>query len=442
MKLVPESLAGRTIAILLIGLGAFHGISLWLYNAGFRTEIEYTNERQLAERIVGIKRVILARPSSEREDVAHSLSSRTIEAHWGMATSIAAAPSTDPAAVALRAHLTELAPEIAEGGLRVAISHEPGTGATRPWFAIAVRLPDETWINFSVADPERPTDAWYGTLLSTTAMALGVLVISVILVRNATAPLRAVTQAARRLGSDPASPPIREHGPREAREAAAAFNDMQQRIIRLMEDRARTLAAVSHDLRAPLTGLRFRAELLADREAREGIRTGLTEMEAMIDTVLAFLRGEAETEEPRLTDIASLCATICNDLADQGHDTALDRTEPAILPVRRLMLKRAIVNLVLNGVRYGKRVRVAVEKRSSHIAIIVDDDGPGIPAEQMDAAFEPFWRLGALDPRNGGVGLGLTVARMAARAHRGDVLLRNRPEGGLRAELLLQTPTK
>jgi len=437
MKLLPDTLTGRTIAILLVGLGLFHAMSLWLYNAGFHTEIGYANERQLAERLVGMGQVIQAQPTSAREEIAHSLSGRTIEAHWGMA-SLVAVPSTDPAAISLKAHLTELTPELPAARLRIGVTHEGKAGATRHAIVVSLQLPDESWANFSIADLHNPTATWYGTLLATTAMAVGIVVVSVILVRTAAAPLRAVTQAARRLGSDVVGSPIDERGPREAREAAAAFNDMQRRITRLVESRMRTLAAVSHDLKTPLTRLRFRLEALDGHKTRESIAADLSEMEAMIDSTLAFLRSEAETEVVRMTDIVSLCATVCDDLFDQGYDVELARTEPAELPVRRLMLKRAIGNLVMNGVRYGKRARVAVENRPSQVAVIIDDEGPGIPPELMEDAFEPFKQLvGSRTERGGGVGLGLTVARAAARAHAGDVLLRNLPQGGLRAELLL-----
>ncbi|TWT11637.1 ATP-binding protein [Reyranella sp. CPCC 100927] len=442
MTFVPDTLAGRTIAILLIGLGVFHAIGLWLYNTGFHAEIGYSNERQLAERLVSVKRVIRERPPAEREAMAHSVSGPTIEVHWSLETPIAATPSSDPAALTLRAHLAELAPEIAASGLRVAVSHQRGSLTKRHSIWVAVQLDDDSWINFSVADPDGPTAAWYGTLLFTTAVALGVLIISIILVRGANAPLRVVTEAARRLGHDPAAePPIPVHGPREAREAAMAFNDMRARITRLMESRVQTLAAVSHDLKSPLTRLRLRTELLGDDQTREIIAADVAEMETMIDTVLAFLRGEAETEPSRALDIASLCATICNDFADQGHDVVLARTAPVVLPARRVMLKRAIGNLIANGVKYGHRVRVTIERRDSQVAVVVDDDGPGIPAEHMGDVFEPFWRMSGTRGRDG-VGLGLTVARMAARAHGGDVMLSNRAGGGLRAELLLSLPEK
>ncbi len=438
MTLVPDTLAGRTIAVLLIALGAFHAFSLWLYDTGSRAEIGYTNERQLAERLIAIKRAIHAEPVAARDRLAHSLSGGAIETHWGPMSLIADTHPRDPASIALKAHLIELVPEIAADGLRISISHERDVGATKHAIGVSVRLPDASWINFSVADPDGPSAAWYGILLSTTVMALAVLVGAVVVVRSVTAPLRVVAQAARRLGTDPAGPPILERGPREVRDAAAAFNDMRRRITRLVEDRARTLAAVSHDLRTPLTRLRFRAEMLDDQDARASITADLAEMDAMVDAVLAFLRGEAETEGLRSTDLTSLCATICDDLADRGHDVSLARTEPMVVSVRRLMLKRAIGNLVANGVKHGGRVRVSIEDRGGQVAVIVDDDGPGIPPAHLDDVFEPFKRLGdASAQEGGGVGLGLTVARTAARAHGGDVRLRNRAEGGLRAELVL-----
>jgi len=208
----------------------------------------------------------------------------------------------------------------------------------------------------------------------------------------------------------------------------------------MLADRAITflLAAASHDLKTLLTRLRFRVELLRDRQARDTITGDLDETEAMIDTVLALLRNKAETEAPQPTDIAGLCRDVCEALSMQGHDVRLAAPVPVVLPVRRRALKRAVGNLIENGIKYGKRVRLAVENRPSRIAVVIDDDGPGIPDERMEEAFEPFQRLiESQRSEPGGFGLGLAIARMTARAHGGDVLLHNRPQGGLRAELLL-----
>lgn len=442
MKLVPDTLAGRTVAILLLGLGVFHLVSLWLYNTGLRAEIGQINERQLTERLVGIKRAVVALPPQDRERMAHSLSGGALDAHWSR-VSLAAQGTTDaPELQILEARLRELLPELAADGLRLAYADDGGKESSRHLIVVSLRLPDDSWLNFAIGNFGVATAFWYGVLLSTTAMALGVLVISIILVRNATSPLRAVTDAARRLGRGGPGTPIDERGPREAREAAAAFNDMQRRITQLMEERARTLAAVSHDLKTPLTRLRFRTEFIADPETRENFVADLSEMESMIDSALAFLRSEAESEELRQTDVASVCTTICDELSDQGHEIRVVRSDSAVLPVRRLMLRRAITNLVNNGLKYGKRVRLSVEDAPAQVAVIVDDDGPGIPPDRMQQVFEPFRRLeGSRSRETGGVGLGLAVALMVARAHGGTIRLHNQPEGGLRAELTLPKPS-
>ena len=198
------------------------------------------------------------------------------------------------------------------------------------------------------------------------------------------------------------------------------------------------LAAASHDLKTLLTRLRFRTALLQDHDARDSITGDLDETEAMIDTILALLRSKAETEAFQPTDVSRLCIDVCDALSMQGHDVKITASIPVVLPVRRQALKRAVGNLVENGIKYGGRVRVAVERRPGKVAIIIDDDGPGIPNERVEEAFEPFKRL--VGPRQaavGGFGLGLAIVRMTAHAHRGDILLSNRVQGGLRAELLL-----
>lgn len=439
MKLIPDTLAGRTVAILLLGLGVFHLVSLWLYNTGLQAEIGQINERQLTERLVGIKRAVVDLPPQDRDRTAHSLSGGALKAHWSRVSLATHGATQDaPELRALEARLRELLPELAADGLRVAYGDEGGKESSRHLIVVSVRFPDDSWLNFAIGNFGVATAFWYGVFMSTTAMALGVLAISIVLVRGATSPLRAVTEAARRLGRGGPGTPIDEHGPREAREAAAAFNDMQRRITQLMEERARTMAAVSHDLKTPLTRLRFRTEFIADQETRDNIVADLSEMESMIDSALAFLRSEAESEELRQSDIASICTTICDELSDQGHDVKVTRSDSAVLPVRRLMLKRAVNNLVTNGLKYGKRVRLRVEDSASHAAVVVDDDGPGIPPDRMEQVFEPFRRLEDSRSREtGGVGLGLTVALMVARAHGGTIRLQNRPEGGLRAQMTL-----
>ena len=203
-----------------------------------------------------------------------------------------------------------------------------------------------------------------------------------------------------------------------------AFNRMQERIKRLIDDRTQTLAAVSHDLKTPLTRLRLRAHFVQDEELRETIESDLDEMEAMIQLTLDFLRGDASGEEIRTVDIGTIIESVCDSFADSGHDVVLRADVHAPLSCRPLALKRAFSNLVDNAVKYGTRARVSLEKRADELIVTIDDDGPGIPAAEFDRVFDPFYRLEASRSREtGGTGLGLTVARSTIRAHGGDVRL-------------------
>ena len=198
------------------------------------------------------------------------------------------------------------------------------------------------------------------------------------------------------------------------------------------------LAAISHDLRTPITTLRLRAEFIEDPETRDKILETLDEMQQMTEATLAFLREDAAREDSRQVDLAALIQSLCDDLADAGREVAFAGAGRTPLVCRPVALKRALANLIENAVAYGARARVALEEGAAELRIVIDDDGPGIPPDRMEAVFEPFVRLEESRSREtGGVGLGLAIARSIARGHGGDVTLENRPEGGLRAILRL-----
>jgi signal transduction histidine kinase len=253
-------------------------------------------------------------------------------------------------------------------------------------------------------------------------------------IRSLTRSLSSLAAAANRLVPDGDPTPVEETGPREVRALGIAFNEMQKRVKRLVDDRTQTLAAISHDLKTPLTRMRLRAEDIADRELAGAVSADLTEMEVMLDSTLAFLRGDQLSEEKKPIDLGPLLETICTDLSDAGRDVTLARAEPAIVRGRHLSLKRAMSNLIENAVKYGQRARVTLRNVTDHAEIVIDDDGPGIPEGEKEIVFRPFYRID--DSRNretGGVGLGLTVARSIIRSHSGDLTLANREGGGLRA---------
>ena len=271
-----------------------------------------------------------------------------------------------------------------------------------------------------------------GLIASTTAMAVGTLAVSILLVRWLTAPLRTLAAAADRIGRDMAAAPLPESGPREVRRAASAFNRMQDRLRRMVAERTETLAAVSHDLRTPITRLRLRTELVGDEALQRAIAADLDEMEAMIDGALAFLRGDSADEPGRSLDLAALVATVVSEAADAGRPAAMDDDEvaaPAIVVGRPMLLKRAFANLVDNAVKHGHAAKVAIIAVPDGIAVRITDQGPGIPHAERERVFAPFHRLGDPETAPAGSGLGLTVARTAVERHGGAIRFEDAPEG-------------
>jgi signal transduction histidine kinase len=257
-------------------------------------------------------------------------------------------------------------------------------------------------------------------------------------VRRVTAPLGALSAAAERLGNDLNAPPMPETGTVETRQASHAFNTMQARLRGLIENRTRMLAAISHDLRTPLTLLRLRTEAVENQQERDKMLATIAEMDSLIGVTLQFARDEAKAEQQRPTDVAALVQSIADDMADAGLPVQMQAAEPTVYDCRPDALKRAIRNLLDNAVKYGKAARVSLQTTPKAIDIIVDDDGPGIPAQELSRVFDPFYRLEESRSREtGGVGLGLAIAQSIVQAHRGELVLSNRPAGGLRAQISL-----
>ncbi len=270
-------------------------------------------------------------------------------------------------------------------------------------------------------------------------MLLTVGIVSALVVRHLTKPLGIFARAAERLGTDVKAPPMPERGPAEVRDAIRAFNEMQRRIRRFVEDRTQMLAAISHDLGTPITRLRLRAEFVEDAEQQQKMLADLDDMEKMVFSALSFARDEAASEPHAMVDLRSLLQRVCDEMADAGHDVTLDIGDDAVrYGCRPAALRRALTNLIDNAVKYGGQARVSLQDDENAVLIRIDDDGPGIPEELQEEAFRPFRRLEASRSREtGGTGLGLSVARTIVRAHGGDISLTNRGEGGLRIEIRL-----
>ena len=229
-----------------------------------------------------------------------------------------------------------------------------------------------------------------------------------------------------------------ETGTIEMRQASHAFNTMQARLRGLIENRTRMLAAISHDLRTPLTLLRLRTENVENAPEREKMLATIAEMDSMVATTLAFARDEAAAEAGRPTDLAALLQSIVDDMAETGLPVRMEPADLVVHQCRPAALKRAIRNLIDNAVKFGKRAGVAITTTPRSIEITIDDEGPGIPEQELTRVFQPFYRVEASRSlETGGTGLGLAIALSTVQAHGGELTLRNRPTGGLQASIML-----
>lgn len=248
-------------------------------------------------------------------------------------------------------------------------------------------------------------------------------------------PIKHMARAADELGKNLNSPTISEtSGPSEVRQASKVFNQMQARLRQQMEERNHFLAAVSHDLRTPLTRLKLRAEKMDQHDLRTDVQNDLNEMTEIIDTTLGYLRGDEQPEATYLLDIGALV----NSLAEDAGDVITVSGNARPIRLQPLSIRRCLNNLIGNALRYGERAAINISETDEEILIAIHDEGPGIPEDKLETVFTPFYRIDASRSRHtGGIGLGLSIARDMAGKQGGKITLKNAPEGGLVATLAL-----
>jgi signal transduction histidine kinase len=302
-------------------------------------------------------------------------------------------------------------------------------------FAIAARLPDGRWLNAQFALP-RPHAATGVLFLSAGFTALALVCASLWMGFRFAGPLRRLAEASASLRPGEPISEVAEQGPNALKDVIRAFNAMSKRLMSTLEGQRSMLAAIAHDLRTPITSLRLRLELLDDGETKERMQAALDELQDTAEAAVDALKAEGAGESTRAMDVGALIESLCTDLSDLGQEIEFVSTGPISCRCRPHEIRRAVRNLIENAVRYGGRARVRLERRGNDVLVTIDDDGPGIPPADLEQVFAPFRRLEESRSREtGGHGLGLTIARAIARGHGGDILLENRPGGGLTAKM-------
>jgi len=468
VRILPRSLFGRLVLILLGGL-IFAQIATAYINLAERDQLLYrAGGMRLAQQIADIVKLLDSLPAVERRQVvavfnapplAISLDRPRIgpenapaetDFHQSMFTTVLRYALGEDARV--NVVRLEGAPEGFRPGLPIGGPPDmpmmqgrgwgrgigPGFAPGGTFFTVQIALRDGSWVTFDSQLSPQAT-AMPLRLALTLLILLGtVIVLSLVAVRWVTGPLAALATAAEKLGEDINRPPLPETGPSEAQRAARAFNTMQQRLSRFITDRTRVLTAMSHDLKTPITRLRLRAEMLEDEALRAKFAKDLEEMEAMVAQTLDFMRDASTQEALQRVDAMALLESLQTDYQDTGSRVEIEGSIAHPYTGRPLALRRCLTNLVDNAIRYGGGARIMAEDAGDRLTIRILDDGPGIPEQELQHAFEPFFRGEASRNREtGGTGLGLGIARNIARAHGGDIVLRNRAEGGLEAILTL-----
>ena len=414
--------------------------------------LEPLERSSLLSEAADIVRMVEAAPPSIRQALAAAAAPGEFRTDWYAATSQAsaslqAAPRLQDgnAQKTISAHL-QRAVAVLTPGLTGSVPPGIVYDQTKPLapYMLAAQLNDGSWIVFSVMKR-----TWGMPWANRWAMWLCFLAASITIVaafaaRQFSRPIERLAAAVRQFGLNPRAPPIAETGPRELQQVIKTFNAMQAQIQKFVAYRTMMLAAISHDLRTPLTRMRLRGEFIEDREQQARLFRDVDEMQNMVDEALAFFRDDATAEETTSFDLPRVLLTIANDYADQGIEIGYAGPAHAVYWGRPLTLKRAFSNLIDNAAKYAKSAEIELSCDETAFVVAIKDRGPGIPAEALDEVFRPFYRVDKSRNRStGGVGLGLTVAQGIIQGHGGEITLTNRPEGGLQARVelpVLHTP--
>ena len=469
MRLLPGSLAGRLTLLLLLALAIAQGIAVFLFAEERVEAVRHAHRDNVMVRAGTVARLLTETPNALHGPIVSAASTDFVRFSLTREPLVGEV-GTDTRAAAIARDLS-VALDVGRERIRVAqpwsrhrYEHHRGDRDDhrrpdsrddddegdhhhgpkrwrRHWFTASVAMGDGRWLNVAVGPPPGAPPWGRTFLLAFVLSALGVAVVTVLMGRRISRPMQRLATAADRLGRGEEVDDLPEAGPAEMRSTVRAFNLMRERLDRFVRDRTAMLAAISHDLRTPITSLRIHAELVEDERMRAKIVAALDEMQRMTEETLAFIREDMRQEETRTVDLHALVDSVAADLADLGHEIAVPEFAESgrvLVACRPVALRRAFRNLLENAGAYGVRATVQIVRDDAQLLVVIQDEGPGIPEADLERVFEPFVRLEESRSRDtGGTGLGLAIARTIVRGHGGDIWLENRDEGGLRATVAL-----
>lgn len=430
-RLLPRSLLGRSLLIILLPLVLLQVVSTWIFYDRHYDQITRRLSQYLAGDVGAVVQIIREADDERQLEKAYEFAWRRL---WLRVRLL----DTDTLSQPSRPWIPSILDEKLTEALAERLDH--------PFVIDTHSLPRDVWIEVDLGNDvlyvlvprERLfSETSYIFIMWMVGTSVVLFVVALLFMRNQIKPIRRLAQVSELFGKGIDVSDFKPEGATEVRQASIAFLRMRERIRRQIEQRTAMLAGVSHDLRTPLTRMKLELALLGEGGEVEALNHDIAQMERMIEGYLAFARGEG-AEQPRPLDLGDLLRQVAAQARREGAqiDLHVEERLPAVL--RREAMRRCLANLVNNATRYGGDLTVTAGRRREGIEILVDDDGPGIPAAQREEVFKPFFRLErSRNPETGGTGLGLTIARDAVRSHGGELTLEDSPAGGLRARIWL-----
>lgn len=463
-RFLPRSFAAWALIIVVAAVIALEVVTLLIATYSVEDNLRTADLFRLAERISGVARAVSSQPTDKRRELIGGFQSAFLAVTIDDAPAVANIIADDDEMAELEDILTAklatngvtdlriaeydnnklsqgqglvLHGESGDEGIEADLAREAQSFGASGYFTASMKMADADWINFIIRKSPRTTPLTTDNLYIYALVAAVPLIICFWAVRQLVWPYRRLERAVRQLGEDLHAPPILERGDYEVRSVIRAINAMQGRLKDYISEREHLAAALAHDLRTPLTRMKIRLEL-AKSEPVQLLQSDIREIEHIVNSVLEFSRAESATAPRDKVDLASLVLDICDNYPEATFTAQPAGRMRAVVRANTTFLNRAVTNLVENAIRHAGVARVSIASADGWVKITVDDDGRGIPPQELENVVKPFYRVeSSRNKDTGGTGLGLAITDSVARSHGGQLELANRPEGGLRAEITL-----
>ncbi|MFD2237201.1 ATP-binding protein [Aureimonas populi] len=442
LSAAPRTIRGQFIVLLMLALTVVQCVSIALFIHERQRSILAALAKDGVSRIASVAGAVDAAPDGAIASILRSAESIDFR------LSVDGAPLTDAdgadALDYLSGHIQSALASVPDRSVGVALIDNEVASSPRPGpdgdedgdpthLAISTELRNGSWLNARV-DTGGPPLQWAWPAFVSILLTMAAVIATVwLLVGRVSRPMRRLAENAERLGRGAAIEPLDSTGPDEIRRLTTTFEEMAQRLTKLLSERSNMLAALGHDLRSPITAMRLRLEMVDDEETRERMNNCLDEMQTLVESALALARG-ADTGEPvTVVNLGRMLRTLAEEMQEAGGDISISLEGDLNVKARRTSLKRALRNIAENAMRYGEEARITLQSANDVALIIVEDNGPGIPGHERERVFEPFVRLEASRSRDtGGSGLGLAIAKVAVEANGGSVRAEDACTGGAR----------